>query len=324
VTAQTEFQGFEWPIDQWFRVPNAWFDAALEVATPAEMRVVLYVLRHTWASARPGELGFITFSEFQLGKLSGDFRIDDGVGMSEPSIRDGLAKAVDHGFLVAKELPRAGGGRPVKQYGLRMALDAEDLGSKRKNLAHQSKDSLVCGAVTPYTNNNTLSGCNQTKKSFVREEAEDHSTKEDGRRRGPITEFDRQCVTRFREVVIKAGKIKKNCKMDRWADEFRKMREYDGFSKKEIKNFLWWYRDHIGQQFIPEAHAATTFRAKIKNGQIPAAMRRTGGISSLDSETREEEVSSRYLQQRPDDIQRPQSAWDQDLLKEIEGKLNGV
>jgi len=43
-----QFQGFEWPKENWFRLPNNWTDFTREMTSMSEMKVVEYVLRHTW------------------------------------------------------------------------------------------------------------------------------------------------------------------------------------------------------------------------------------------------------------------------------------
>jgi hypothetical protein len=98
-----KFAGFPKPEQNWSKLPHCLIDALPQITTLAEMKVVLYVLRHTWGYQEfaDWEAKRISTDEFMNGRKRRDgTRMDNGVGMSKPSIFDGLKRAVEHGFLV--------------------------------------------------------------------------------------------------------------------------------------------------------------------------------------------------------------------------------
>ena len=65
----------------------------------------------------------ITTDEFQNGRKRRDStRLDNGIGMSAPSIYSGLDRAIEHGFLV-KYVDNTDLGRVTHYYRLRMESD---------------------------------------------------------------------------------------------------------------------------------------------------------------------------------------------------------
>src|SRR5207302_1571299 len=98
-----KFGGFTPPVSNYFRMPNAWINICAEIKSLAELKVVQYVLRHTWGFQEyDGKPKPITTDEFMHGRKKGDGkeRMDNGTGLSNRSVIDGLRDAVEHGFLV--------------------------------------------------------------------------------------------------------------------------------------------------------------------------------------------------------------------------------
>ena len=94
----SKFQGFEEPKENWSKLPHQLIDALPEIKTIGEMKVVLYVLRHTWGYR--DEYKRITMDEFENGRKRKDgTRLDSGTGLSKPTIRAGIKSAVEDGFL---------------------------------------------------------------------------------------------------------------------------------------------------------------------------------------------------------------------------------
>ena len=75
-------------------------------------------------------------------------------------------------------------------------------------------------------------------------------------------------------------KVQKNSELRGWANQIRQMREVDEVSKEDIRKTIEWYAVHIGQEYMPEAFSARTFRQKYKDGKFTAAMRRTSRETS--------------------------------------------
>ena len=126
------FLGFDRPESNFFRMPNSWTDITAEINSIAELKVVEYILRHTWGYQEYGLKKHITIDEFVHGRRRQDgSRMDKGTGLSERAVYDGLQKAVANG-LIDEETDDSDRGRIKKSYSLRMRENAhvdEDLQS---------------------------------------------------------------------------------------------------------------------------------------------------------------------------------------------------
>jgi hypothetical protein len=96
-----EFEGFQEPEENWSKLPHQLIGALPLIETVSEMKVILYVLRHTWGFREFDKLKRITLDEFQNGRKKKDgSRMDAGTGLSANAIKDGIARAINHGFLI--------------------------------------------------------------------------------------------------------------------------------------------------------------------------------------------------------------------------------
>lgn len=72
-----------------------------------------------------------------------------------------------------------------------------------------------------------------------------------------------------------------------WADDIRKLNEVEGIDKTRMKDALQWYKDHIGEQYVPEIQSGYAFRKKFQS--LENAVKRTSFVSpSSDFEIPEE------------------------------------
>lgn len=127
------FPGFERPESNYFRVPNSFTDVAAAIDNLAELKIVLYVLRHTWGYQEYGITKHITVDEFAHGRKRSDgSRLDEGTGLSDPAVTQGIRRAVEHGYLVM-EVDDSDRGRVKRSFRLRMA-DETTLGPGVKDL----------------------------------------------------------------------------------------------------------------------------------------------------------------------------------------------
>ncbi len=95
------FPGFSFPYEHWSKLPNALVDQFLRISTVAELKVLIYVLRHTWGFQEYDRGKRITLDEFCHGRKRRDgSRIDGGTGLSPNAVKAGVRAAVDHGFLI--------------------------------------------------------------------------------------------------------------------------------------------------------------------------------------------------------------------------------
>src|SRR5690349_666224 len=85
----TAFAGFVPPTSNYFQMPNEWTNITAEIESLAELKVIEYVLRHTWGFHEFGICKAISIDEFMYGrrKAGGD-RMDKGTKLSRPSVID--------------------------------------------------------------------------------------------------------------------------------------------------------------------------------------------------------------------------------------------
>src|SRR5918998_915626 len=123
---RTSFPGFDRPESNFFRMPNSWTDITAEIDNIAELKVVEYILRHTWGYQEYEIKKHITIDEFVNGRRRQDgSRMDKGTGLSERAVYDGLRKAVESG-LIDEETDDSDRGRIKKSYSLRMRENVHD------------------------------------------------------------------------------------------------------------------------------------------------------------------------------------------------------
>lgn len=95
-----EFNGFDEPTENWSKLPHVFIGQLPKITSLTELKVVLYILRHTWGYKEYDSAKPITTDEFANGRKKKDGTlIDKGIGMSEPSIRAGIKSAIGHGFI---------------------------------------------------------------------------------------------------------------------------------------------------------------------------------------------------------------------------------
>jgi len=121
----SKFIGFVRPKANYFRLPNDWTDITHDMTSLAEMKVVEYVLRHTWGySGQEDRPRRISIDEFMHGrKKKGGGRVDRGTGLSAGAVSAGLKSAIEHGYLRMTEDDTDGG--RVKRYYSLVMLEAD-------------------------------------------------------------------------------------------------------------------------------------------------------------------------------------------------------
>jgi hypothetical protein len=115
------FEGFAPPTENWSKLPHAFIEAMDKIDSLGEMKVILYILRHTWGFQEFDTHKRITLDEFENGrkcKPSEKYptgRMDGGCGATRPTIVRGLEKAEEHGFIEI-ERDDSDGARQKKWY----------------------------------------------------------------------------------------------------------------------------------------------------------------------------------------------------------------
>lgn len=144
-----QFGGFEEPQANFTRIPNAFLEAMSIIDTLGEMKVVYYILRHTWGFQ--DEVKRITLDEFQYGRKRKDgTRLDSGTGLSKPTIIDGLSRAEQHGFIEV-EVDDRDAARVKKFYSLRMAGVKELYPRSKETLPRTEKETTERNSVTAHS-----------------------------------------------------------------------------------------------------------------------------------------------------------------------------
>jgi len=103
--------GFVPPTENYSKLPHALINALPLITSLSEMKVILYVLRHTWGYQDDEKR--ISLDEFSNGRKhtkrylkrhpGAAPRLDSGTGMSINAIKSGIKRAVEHGFLDVDE-----------------------------------------------------------------------------------------------------------------------------------------------------------------------------------------------------------------------------
>lgn len=117
------FAGFYDPrlYDGWTKLPNEFIEEELcNINSVAELKVILYVMRHTWGYQEYDGLKKITIEEFAHGRHRRDgTQLDNGTGLGLTAVKDGVRKAVEHGYFVI-EYDKSNPWRVKKLYGLKL------------------------------------------------------------------------------------------------------------------------------------------------------------------------------------------------------------
>ena len=118
---QDQFAGFPIPVKNFFSIPNDMIDIIADITNLSELKVILYVIRHTWGYHEYDMHKTISIDEFMYGRRREDGgRMDQGTGLkSDRSVRDGLELAIKHGYLICKT-DYSDKARVKKSYALKM------------------------------------------------------------------------------------------------------------------------------------------------------------------------------------------------------------
>ncbi|MBT9173889.1 MAG: hypothetical protein DDT21_02295 [Syntrophomonadaceae bacterium] len=99
---EKKFAGFAQPKENWSKLPHALIDELHNITSESELKVILYILRHTWGYHDSEKR--ITIDEFCFGRKRSDgSRIDNGCGITANSVKAGIENAVNHGYIIVEE-----------------------------------------------------------------------------------------------------------------------------------------------------------------------------------------------------------------------------
>jgi hypothetical protein len=90
------------PTQNYSKLPHKFIDMLPSIKSMSELKILIYTLRHTWGYQ--DSFKGMTLDEYMNGRKRKDgSRIDSGTGLSRPSVKDGINKAVSHGYLFVAE-----------------------------------------------------------------------------------------------------------------------------------------------------------------------------------------------------------------------------
>lgn len=146
------FEGFPEPKENWSKLPHSFIAALPSINSLAELKCILYVLRHTWGYKEYRRGKRITSDEFMNGRKKKDgTRIDKGTGLARSSIVEGLKSAVEHGFLIVHVDDRDKA-RVEKYYSLNMrGVRNSDIQRRKPDIGQQESGQRT-GKDTPEIN----------------------------------------------------------------------------------------------------------------------------------------------------------------------------
>ncbi len=156
----SNFMGFTEPKENWSKLPHEFIGQMGKVNSLAEIKVVLYILRHTWgyhdAHGNRETEKRISLDEFCRGrKLKGGERMDGGTGMSLNAVKDGIKRAIADGFIEIAGKDETDKARVKTWYALAMLVSEVDTRVSEVD-SQPSKVDTQPSTVDPRTKKDTL------------------------------------------------------------------------------------------------------------------------------------------------------------------------
>jgi len=302
-----KFQGFRLPQENWFRLPNEWTDITAGISSLAELKVIEYVLRHTWGFG--DQQKHITLDEFQFGRKRVDGeRMDSGIGVSQPHIINGIRRAVEDGFLEVFTIgtDRA---RVKKIYRLRMIGGGENESKNSLPSEYEKETSDLtkgCDRSNERLEPNLLSSNKRLDRSEkdtspLRKKLKKEWAKQvrpPTRSNGFLSEpFDMEAAERLKSS-LKGTELGDRVRIDTLAKRFVRLRTERHVSKERIKRVVRFMQNHGREKYTPKLYKADDIINKFT--RIEDAIGRTDGSSSDDSSARMKLIAR--LQNRMEDL----------------------
>ncbi len=324
--ASPSFPGFDLPEQNWFKMPNKWTDLTADINSLAELKVVEYVLKHTWGYHKFGIPRQITTDEFMYGRKRGNgTRIDRGTGLSNRSVIDGLRRAVKHSYLIEKVDDRDKA-RIKKHYSLRMKPQVE-ASQPDVNMGHLAVKNLHTGVKhlhsrgvvsSPRTEQDTLARKQQQEKQV---KAKNGSSSSSGGEqdlaaalieKGIEAKVAQQFASRYSRQRIEdnldwlAWKQKNEANLTNPAGLLRRAIENDYVSEGHHKGF---------QTRRQKAAAAAKQKQRLQAQQRLVAARERQQVTSLQQKERERVKRLEILRERYGTTAQEVKLWSQVLSR---------
>jgi len=254
-----KFAGFRAPGQNWFRMPAEWIGITSTITSLGEMKIVEYVLRHTWGFLEYGEFKRITLDEFENGrkKKNGE-RMDGGTGLTRKSIIQGIKKAIEDGYL--EEKIEGDNGRLRKFYRLKL-IDGDQY------------TSFPLDQYTSYTkpvyevNRTSIQSILRSEKDTNKKERNGGALKKRPRTRkneGPnlvqTDDWDKKAAGHLREVLVlhDADIVAppRSVRVPTLAKHIAALRFRRKVPKEQVRDMVKWMKIHYSEPWCPKIHKA--------------------------------------------------------------------
>lgn len=258
------FNGFVEPESNFFKLPNEWIDITSEIDSLAELKVIVFVLRHTWGFH--DKCKKLTTDEFVNGKKSKKYpngRMDKGTGLSRQSVITGLKKAVEHGYLLVK-INDSDKGRTKKYYSLNMKTRGQDVRPQGvQDLDPKGQD------VRPRTEKDTYRKTPSSKKKKGRLgkspptkpglfDSKNSGTKSKIPPSG-LSKFDMAQGRKLKSIMMEHGTDLEICKIKTFAESVRDLRLKRKVPEDRIAKVISQYSGIYKNEYSPKLYKKTDF-----------------------------------------------------------------
>lgn len=307
------------PRNGYFMVPNEWIDILSQMSSISEVKVITYLMRHTWGFGEFSEYKRITLDEFQHGRKRADgSRMDKGTGLSEQSVITGLKLAMEDGHIkrIVNDKDKA---RISISYAINMESDSEESeDGPDSSQSFRDHDHKTLGADTPTFggrsekdtlekhHNNTLqkSFIGRNNNTLQNNHIRKNGTFDIDRPASKNKEIDQvndelhDCAVKLHRAIYQQGWLRRKVDVYKWRNELDSFLYDNDVLFKDFVNVVEWYCANIGKEFVPEAYSAASFCEKYYN--IYRAMRRSAlaGSASESKEDRKTKILENLRRER--------------------------
>ena len=264
----TKFQGFDVSRQNWFRMPNEWTNITSKMTTIVELKLVEYVLRHTWGFNEYDKYKKITIDEFENGrKTKNGERIDEGTGLSKNSIINGLKKAVENGYI--EETTEGDPGRVHKYYRLKIKTQEQQAeeGCKVRQQPEEEGCKLCTGLVQSlhqtsanFAHRSEKDTKKDTKKYGGALKKRPHTKTNNGSSLVQTNDWDKKAAGYLREVLVlhDADIVAppRSVRVSTLAKHIAALRFRRKIPKEQVRNMVKWMKIHYSEPWCPKIHKA--------------------------------------------------------------------
>lgn len=201
-TPEPRFNGWDSP--NYTEVPNQFFDEVMVKLKPAELRVMLYLMRRTFGFQKRADT--ISLDQFVKGITTRDGTIQDrGAGVSRPAAIEALRSLAAKGYIEIVKNTDARGLDLATTYRMRFKTTARTGKKELENFTPGSTSPGQRGKVHPLRGGNDVNPQKKGKTKVQKIEGSSPTSKE---KRPPLTpaQLHRLDPVRDRDLILR-GKV---------------------------------------------------------------------------------------------------------------------